>query len=67
MSTHIHRSTLLRMIRNELGSWATHQDAEAALSAALVIGAARRRSKGTIELVAGDVPAMLHDICTAAA
>lgn len=64
-TNNIHRSTLLSMIRVELGDWATHDDATAALSAALLIGAARRRAKGCIEITVGDVPAMLTAICTA--
>lgn len=64
-TTCINRSTLLSMIRVELGNWATHDDAVAALSAALLIGAARRRAKGAIEIVAGDVPTMLAAVCEA--
>lgn len=64
-TTYIHRSTLLSMIRVELGNWATKGDAVAALSAALLIGAARRRAKGAIEIVTGDVPTMLAAICEA--
>lgn len=63
MNALIHRSTLLSMIRKELGG--THADAMLALAAAIKIGAARRRGCANVELLAADVPAMLAAVCCA--